>query len=124
MLLVRQILTKDPGFRGSIAAIEKLESQIDMAAIEWAATMREALRLKETNGSDILYVRYEDLLCETKDTLASILQFCGLRADDTTQAYAQMTLRDSTVHAVPVLHPDVAPYFHETMRLLGYGERV
>ncbi len=61
-LLVEQLVAPDPYFAPALAQIRVLTRHVDMAAVEWIVTMREAARLQAEGASGLLVVRYEELV--------------------------------------------------------------
>ena len=120
-LLVTQLVAPDPYFAGKLAQIRRLRGEIDMAAVEWIVTMREALRLQQEAPGGLLLIRYEDLTAAPEKTLTQIGAFCGLAPDTTMLAYGAAVLRPGRCYRPPVLDPTIAPLFNGTMHALGYG---
>lgn len=118
-LLIDEIAANDPAFAPLVAELRALDSQRDMAAVEWVLTMREGMRQASENA-DVLTVRYEELAEAPQPTLERICDFCDLQADDTLAAYGSETLRPSTRQPAFSLHASVADSFQETMTALGY----
>ena len=118
-LLVDELIAPDAFFSEALPAIRSLSRQTDMAAIEWIATMREALRLRD-RGDDVLFIRYEDLTAHPRPVLREILAHCALPDDEKMLRYAEKILRPRAPHGTVKLHPKIAPLFRETMSTLGY----
>lgn len=120
-LIVEQLVKTDSVFAEMADEIKHFDRHLDRATIEWILTMQEGLRLMRTAADDIHLVRFEDLTSEPDKTLTALCNFCELPPDNTFQDYARQTL-----HPVPArnpfdIHPEIAPFFHDTMRELGYN---
>lgn len=119
-LLVRDLVAPDPYFDGARRAVERLQSHVDMAAVEWIVSMREALRLLDNDNSSMALVRYEDLVKAPSAVMSQICQFCNLEHDAKMQNYAKGILTSRPAYPQPKLHPEIQPLFDQTMRKLGY----
>ncbi len=119
-LLVDQLIAPDPYFAPVLADIRGLSRHMDMAAVEWIVTMREALQLQVQNPGSLHFVRYEDLTADPAATIPEILQFCGLQPDVAVTRYAKQTLKPRAPYPPPDLHPAIQGMFEDTMKSLGY----
>lgn len=119
-LLLRDVVRPDPSFARLLPVLDDLYSPVDRAAVEWIASMRETLRLRNAAAAGTLIVRYEDVVSRPEETIAGICDFCGLDQDDTMIAYAKSTLSPRPPRAMPKLHPALTPLFEQTLRELGY----
>ena len=117
--LVDQLIRPDKFFASALAEIEALTHHLDMAAVEWIVTMREALALQKSD-ENLMFVRFERLTAQPRQTIADILDFCDLRADEKTLAYAQQTLRKPAPYPTPEFPPKIQKLFDVTMAELGY----
>jgi len=115
-----QILRPDPYFSGIAAILNHLTRHEDRAALEWVATMQEALRLRDTGAKSLLMLRYEDLVRDPATTLQSAMRFCDLPLDHKVLHYAACVLRPAEPRARPRLHPQITPLVTQTMVQLGY----
>ncbi len=122
-ILLDELVAPDPAFRQSLGAIRKFRRHVDMAAVEWIVSMRAAQRLQSTNGRELLFVRYEDLLADPAGEMAAILTHCGLRTDAKMMQFAQDRLRPQSAHGAVALHPAIQELFNQTMVTLGYQQR-
>lgn len=119
-LLVRQLVLTDPYFGLQGKEISKFRNQVDMAAVEWIVTMREAVRLRNAAKPGMIFVRYEDLVAQPRETLSEIVRFSGLGHDEKMLDYGVTILKQRSAFPVPSLDPVIAPLFCDTMKLLGY----
>ncbi|MFV2001840.1 MAG: sulfotransferase, partial [Paracoccaceae bacterium] len=120
-LLVDQLVAPDPYFAGALRQIRALSRQMDMAAVEWIVTMREAARLLEQQTAGLMVVRYEDLVAHPRRTLGEILRFCDLATDEVMLRFGANVLQPRPSGALPDLDAAIAPLFADTMRALGYA---
>lgn len=120
-LLVRDVLPLDAELGQRAAEIAAFDRQEDMAAVEWALTMRTGLRLLEAHPASVHAVRFEDLCAKPRETLAAATEFCDLPTDERFLAYAQRTLSPVPPRAAIALHPAIEDVFLETMRRLDYS---
>jgi len=123
-LLVEQLIAPDPYFADTLAEIRALDRHVDMAAVEWIATMREAQRLQDRGDGSVLFVRYEELSSCPRKVIGEILAFCGFSPDETVMAYAQSVLRPRAAYPPLLLNPAIQPAFDATMATWGYQGRV
>ena len=121
--LVEQVVAPDPYFAAALPAIRLLTRHVDMAAVEWIASMREARALMAQGRTNIHLLRYEDLAQHPRQTLGKLLAFCGLPHDETMLRFGENTLRPRAPYQAPRLHRAIRPLFNETMEMLGYRAR-
>lgn len=67
---------------------------IELAARYWDHTVKEIRRVGETVGKRYLEVRYENLIEDTRGTIAEIMSFCGLRGSAAVTRFAPESLPD------------------------------
>lgn len=118
--LVAQLVEPDPFFAPALVEIRDLTRQVDMAAVEWIVTMREAMALQKTD-ENLKFVRFEHLAARPRETLADILNFCDLKTDQKLLDYAERTLKPRPAYTAPSLSPQVQRLFNVTMDELGYN---
>ncbi len=118
--LIGDIVMSDPTLADLRPILGDLQAPVDKAAVEWIASMQEALRLQGAAAPGILMVRYEDLVSRPEETVAGICDFCDLDQDGTMLAYAKTTLEPRSRKPPPDLHPALRPHFERTIRALGY----
>ncbi|MBI5971499.1 MAG: sulfotransferase [Deltaproteobacteria bacterium] len=118
-LLIEQVACEDPDLCGSVAELKALTGHADRAAVEWALTMREGIKLLKSDPA-VMLVRYESLVEDPKKSLAGILKFCGLRNDGKFLGYAYKTLVPAARKKPFDLHPLVRSVFEKTMKEMGY----
>ena len=92
----------------------------DMAALEWVATMQEALRLRAQNQNALYFLKYEDLVADPDQTLSAALHFCDLPIDYKMLRYARGILKPAPARPAPRIHPAISNLVDETMAALGY----
>lgn len=119
--IVEQLVPSDPDLSGVRDIISKLDSHIDMAAVEWVITMREGLRRMKENPDCMYRIRFEDLAAEPARALPELMDFCELPDDEKFFAYANHVLSPPPAHSRLTLHPAIQPAFHQTMEALGYS---
>ncbi len=120
-ILVDELVVSDPALARDAPAIRALTRQVDMAAVEWIVTMREALRLHRARDQKTMFVRYEELAACPQRVMREILAFCVLSPDQTMLDYAQDVLRPRPPYPPVALDPAVQPHMAETMERLGYA---
>lgn len=119
-LLLRDIVRPDPAFAACLSVVEQFDRHEDMAAVEWIATMREALRWQEQQPGLLHHVRYEDLLDDPRTALAAVFEFCNLPSDEVTLDYAESVLTKAEPKPPGRVHPAIEELFAETNQKMGY----
>jgi len=119
-LLVEQIIKKDEYFKTVSYNLSDITSHVDMAALEWIATMRQGLKMLEKYPESILRVDYESLVKNPITTLADIEAFSQLTHDEKYIHYGECVLRPVEGSKSFDLHPEILPLFIETMEALNY----
>ncbi len=120
-LLVEQIVKPDKSYMDVITSINGFHDHLNMAMVEWIATMREGLKMMQLYPDDILMVRFEDMTCDAAGCFKEVINFCELREDKTMLAYAKQTLAPMKPHAKAEFHQDILPLFRATMTQLEYS---
>lgn len=121
-LLVDQVVPGHADLASSLEQIRRLDSQTDMAAVEWIVSMREGLAAINEFPDSILRVDYETLCGSPGSTLESIFDFARLPGDATALRYAETVLRTNRRRERVALHPAIEGPFHETLASLGYAD--
>jgi Sulfotransferase family len=119
-LLVRDVVAGDEALADRVEAISSLTRHEDMAAVEWAVTMRTGLRLMQDQPGLLHEVRYETLCREPGPMLRGLCGFCELRDDPRFLAYATRTLSPVPARPPAELGPVIRDVFMDTMRRLDY----
>jgi len=119
-LLVRDVVAKDDALAGRVQQISELTRHEDMAAVEWAVTMRAGLCLMDEQPGLLHEVRYETLCQQPEPVLTSVCGFCGLGDDPVFLSYASRMLSPVPAREQTPLSPVIADVFMDTMRRLGY----
>lgn len=119
-LLVEQVIKKDSYYTDVEKIIDEVTSHLDMAALEWIATMRQGLRVMEQYPDSILRVNYEELVLSPETVLTDIRTFCELEDDSVFIEYGKETLKPVKPKDPFPLHPLIKPLFLETMKKMGY----
>jgi len=119
-LLVEQVVPKDPSLSIHLSNISKLQSQTDMAAVEWIVTMNMGLKMIEKFPDRILPVKYEELCAQPEQTLNRILKFNGLTSDQTCIDYGKKILKTSSSRSRITLQPELEEAIHVLCGKLGY----
>lgn len=88
-LMKKELLTEDPEL---LPFIDKPLNDPERAALEWLITIRKGLELNQKHPDSVLIVKYEDLVVSGKETIASILSFCGLKSTPRIEHYLEKTL--------------------------------
>jgi len=121
-LLVRDVVSGDAELARDVRRIEALERHEDRAAVEWLVTMREGLTRSEETPEAFRVVRYETLAERPAETMADLLEFCGLSLDEATLEYAAAVLEPVPRRDPVALAPLVEPAFLRMMERLGYRQ--
>ena len=118
--LVGQGAAREPDLAPYRDELARLTRQEDRAALEWTLAMRAGLAARVRNPTSVMEVRYEELTGRPRETLASVLAFCGLDPDPRVLAYAERSRRTRAgTEPLELAAPLRAP-FERTMRALGY----
>lgn len=119
-LLVKQVILPNPLFSNVIDELGNFSRPVDMAAVEWIATMREGLYWKDRIPHQMKFVRYEEMTRHPYQTMNQIAEFCDLSSDEAFLRYAQKILHPVPSKGCVELHPAIRPLFKETMEMLEY----
>lgn len=119
-LIVDELVPKEPALAQLRPVIERLDSQVDMAAVEWILTIRGGLRLTEELPGWVLPINYEELIACPEQELSRIFRFWGVPADDVMMSYASRVLKRRSSHQIPDLNPKLSDVFDQTMEMAGY----
>ncbi len=119
-LLVEQVVASSPVFAGVYDYVTNFSRPLDMAAVEWIATMREGLQLMKEVPEQVRLIKYESLTTYPQEILKELAEFCGLSPDETFLTYACKVLRPVSPKESVELHPAIRPIFTDTMEMLGY----
>lgn len=120
-LMVDELVSRDSLLHDHEGSIRTLETDTDLAAVEWVVTMREGLRLMRDDPERIHHVRYEELASkDPAPVLRRILTFCELPEDGAVLEYARETLVPADSAESIDLAPVILPAFNTTMEELGY----
>lgn len=119
-LLVEQVIKKDNYYSEVWPVIDEITSHLDMAALEWIATMRQGLDMLKKYPKDVLRVNYEDLVENPAVRLSEIKDFCELENDPTFIEYGKKVLKPVQPKEKFSLHSAIKPLFLETMAIIEY----
>lgn len=119
-LLVEQVIKKDSYYTNVWPVIDEIKSHLDMAALEWIATMRQGLAVMEQYPDSILRVNYEELVQDPETLLSDIKVFCELEDDLVFTEYGKKVLKPVKPKDQFPLHPTIRPLFLETMTAMDY----
>lgn len=119
-LLLDQVVDQDSELAALRPKIDGLTRHVDMAALEWVATMREGLRVLETDPDAMMLVHYEDLVDDPEAMLRRIFEFSDLPYDQKVIDYAKEELSPPRSKPPLQIDPILQPIFDDTMRRLGY----
>jgi hypothetical protein len=119
-LLINDVVNNDPNLAeiGTIAS--KLDSDVDMAAVEWITIMQEGLRHIRSKSGDFFMVRFEEFVAHPTKVINHILKFCELPNDTRQLEYAQRILSPRPAYGECELHPALDGFFRKTMKELNY----
>jgi hypothetical protein len=123
-LLLSQVVDLDPALAALRPHIDGLSRHVDMAALEWIATMREGLAALDTDDQALLLVRYEDLVADPAQSLSEMFDYCALEHDPVVIEYAKSELSPPREKPPLELDPVLRPLFNDTMQRLGYSDVV
>jgi len=121
-LLLSEVIDKDPELAKLRPHIDNMTRHVDMAALEWVATMREGLRVLETAPDAILLLRYEDLVADPEATMVQLFDYCDLDHDQIVIDYARGELSPPRAKPPLEIDPVLRPVFDDTMNRLGYTQ--
>lgn len=119
-LLVEQVIKKDSYYTNVWPVIDEIKSHLDMAALEWIATMRQGLAAMKQYPDSILRVNYEELVQDPEMVLSDIKVFCELEDDSVFTEYGKKVLKPVKPKDQFPLHPVIKSLFLETMTEMGY----
>lgn len=119
-LLVSDVILKDNYFKSIWPCIDTINNHIDMAALEWIASMRQGLKMMSKYPNDILRIDYEELVKKPKIVLKTIEDFMELDNDQTFINYGCEILKPNPPKRRIKLNDRILPLFIDTMNSLGY----
>jgi hypothetical protein len=119
-LLIDQIVSNDPYFDQIIERVKALSNHRDRAAVEWIATMRQAVKLFHDMPNCTLRVTYEHLSTRPLEIIGEIADFCELQPDNKMFLYAGKVLKPTKSWGTFKMDPSVKMLFDETSANLGY----
>jgi Sulfotransferase family len=119
--MIEQLVPFDPYLAPFKDEIALLESQTDMAAVEWIVTMNRGLNEINHNPDMFFPVSYEELVANPKQMLHRIFQFLNLRTDPVALKYAVNELVEKPSRKKIDVHPMLKEALSETSVKLGYG---
>ncbi|MEO5570982.1 MAG: sulfotransferase [Bacteroidia bacterium] len=120
-LMLEQIVPASKLLSPHLEKIKLLNNQVDMAAVEWIATMEEGISFFKKYSGNILPVKYEELTATPETVLPKIFSFCNLGDDSKCITYAKLTLnKQSKKNKNTVIAPFLENSMNLLMKELGY----
>lgn len=119
-LLVDQVVAHNSQLSAHIEEIRAFSDHRQMAAVEWAVTMAEGIKLAEQYPQAVHTVKYEALTDATDVALNEILEFCDLCNDKRFLKYGMKVLSPTSSKKPFELLPAIKAVFLDTMARLGY----
>ncbi|WP_420630010.1 sulfotransferase family protein [Candidatus Leptofilum sp.] len=110
-IMVKELVMGNLLFAGRESSVQKLERQIDMAAVEWIVTMQAGIAQYQQHPANIYLLNYQDLVQTPQQTLADLLTFCELPQDSQLLQYAQERLSEPTQYKPVALDKSIADLF-------------
>jgi len=117
--IVNDLVQGNPLFAGREMKIKKFDNQIDMAAVEWIATMHEGIVQFQNKTNNIYLLHYEDLVDDPRQSLTKLLAFCELAPDDKLLAYASKRLTRPGSYRPMSLDVSIADLFEQQMKVIA-----
>lgn len=112
-IMVKELVVGNPLFDGRESSLQKLERQIDMAAVEWIVTMQAGMAQYQQQPDHIYLLNYQDLVQVPQQTLADLLAFCELTQDSELLQYAQERLSEPSQYKPVALDKSIADLFQQ-----------
>jgi hypothetical protein len=126
--MIEQLVVPDPYFAAALPSIRALKNHIDMAAVEWIVTMREAMRViqgtENLATNNLFVIHYEELVKTPEPILTALFKHCDLNADPVVAQYAAVVLKPRPAYGPMPIDAAIRPLFAETMHQLGYGTKL
>lgn len=119
-LLVDQIISPDKRLHKLLDSVKQEKDHINMAMMEWIATMREGIAQMQRYHESMIMVKFEDLTNNTGKTLSGILDFCELPKDSKLFQYAEHVISPVKPHPKLKIHPAIQELVDQTTSELGY----
>lgn len=119
-LLVEELVAGDEDLGPHIDEIKKIDSQVDMAAVEWILTMKEGQRLLELYPESTKIIHYEDFLQKSDQTLDGIFEFTNLDDSDRVKKYTCENMKLPYKRDEFNLMPVIEDVFLKTLSSIGY----
>jgi hypothetical protein len=121
-LITDQVVPKTPILSNHNKIIKKFVSHEDRAAVEWICTMQEGLKYVNKADTNIIRIRYEELVGMKNQILPRLIEFLELPNDPALTAYAEQVLTEPLGSNTSVeLNPNIINAFNQTMTNLGYS---
>ncbi|MEN8219477.1 MAG: sulfotransferase [Pseudomonadota bacterium] len=120
LLLVEDIAKDIPSLNSNIEAISSLESQEDMAAVEWITTMRTISQLTSSSMYNVYQVKFEEFTQSPVEVLKNILDYCELEHNKALLTYANKVVKPLPSKGKVELNKFVMPAFEEMMIKMNY----
>jgi Sulfotransferase family len=120
-LLTEQVVPLDRSLAPFAEQIRKLESQEDMAAVEWIATMNRGLETMKENPDRFIKIGYEELVSNPANQLEAICKFIGIPSDVKMLEYGSRMLQPRKRSEKPLLSDFLMAPLRETALQMGYS---
>ena len=119
-LLIDQIIMKDAYYKKLWSFVHDINNHLEMAAIEWIATMRVGLKMIELYPKNIMKLYYEKLVENPSENLKRVETYCELKHDETFIEYGCEVLKPNKPKESIKLRPEIKLLFDDTMQNLNY----
>ncbi|NIV44574.1 sulfotransferase [Candidatus Bathyarchaeota archaeon] len=120
--LVKQVACRLPAFRGKESLLMSLSTDIDRAALEWTLTTFYSLKCLKAFPDRALFLKYEKLTEQPRETIEQVLEFCELQKQIEPVAFAERKLQRRNPDECDYIEisPIVRGVFQEAYELAGY----
>ena len=119
-LLINQVATKDIMLRNELNSLKAINNSNDKSAIEWLLTMNKGYELMNNETTNILSVKYEDLIENPEQELNKIFEYCLLNKDEMVVNYAKSILKPNTSKQPFKICEPFDKHFNQVMQKFNY----
>lgn len=120
-IMVDELVKSDPEFKSIWDVVDTIQSNTDMAAVEWMVTMKEGFKQSSLYPESFYTLKFEDLVLEPQKYLKEITEFCELRHDNVFLSYAKEHLLPLPPKPSLELNDGLVTPFNEMIKHTGYS---
>lgn len=120
-LLINQVAQKDAMLFNELSNLKNLNASNDKSAIEWLLTMNAGYELIKSETTNIISIKYEELVKNPEPELSKIFEYCDLKNDEKVVNYAKSILKPNTPKQPFDISEPFDKHFNNVMRKFNYA---